>query len=49
MLTQLLDGLPLGVAPPAGLPQPVTLIILPRAPDVTQDCGPADGVTRVRG
>ena len=50
MLPQLLDGLPLGVAPPAGLPQPVTLIILPRAPDVTQDCGPADyGVTRVRG
>jgi hypothetical protein len=50
MLSQMLDGLPLGVAPPAGLPQPVTLIILPRAPDVTQDCGPSDyGVTRVRG
>jgi hypothetical protein len=50
MLSDTLDGLPLGAAPPAGLPQPVTLIILPRAPDVTQDCGPADnGVARVRG
>jgi hypothetical protein len=50
MLSDMLDGLPLGMAPPSGLPQPVTLIILPRTPDVTQDCGPADGrVTRVRG
>ena len=50
MLSRILDGLPLGAAPPAGLPQPVTLIILPRAPDVTQDCGPSDdGPTRVRG
>jgi hypothetical protein len=50
MLSEMLEGLPLGVSPPAGLPQPVTLIILPRALDVTQDCGPADdGVTRVRG
>jgi hypothetical protein len=50
MLSEMLDGLPLGVAPPPGLPQPVTLIILPRAPDVTQDCGPAGrGVIKIRG
>src|SRR5262249_32018416 len=38
MLSEMLNGLSIGVTPPSGLPQPVTLIILPRTPKVTQDC-----------
>jgi hypothetical protein len=41
-LAEMLNGLPVGTAPPAGLPQPVTLVILPRLPNVTNDCAPLD-------
>jgi hypothetical protein len=51
MLPELLDGLALGEAPPIGLPQPVTMVVLPRPPDVTKDCGPVIEKTlgRMRG
>jgi hypothetical protein len=41
-LSEMLDGLPVGAPPPAGLPQPVTLVILPRPLSATKDCGPVD-------
>lgn len=50
-LSEILDGLPVGAPPPADLPQPVTLAILPRPPSATKDCGPVDGkpLTKARG
>jgi hypothetical protein len=41
MLAAVLRGLTIGEPPPRGLPQPVTLVILPRAPAETGDCRPA--------
>ncbi len=38
-LPEMLAGLSMGDAPPIGLPQPVTLVVLPRSPDLTEDCG----------
>jgi hypothetical protein len=40
MLSAILRGLIIGEPPPAGLPQPVTLIILPRSSAYTADCHP---------
>ena len=37
-LSTMLNGLAIGEGPPAGLPQPVTLVILPRPPAATRDC-----------
>ena len=37
-ILETLAGLSVGEMPPAGLPQPVTLVILPRAPSTTGDC-----------
>jgi hypothetical protein len=48
MLSEILSGLPVGKAPPADLPQPVTLVILPRSPNATNDCGPADESHRTK-
>jgi hypothetical protein len=50
-LTDMLYGLPVGAPPPAGLPQPLTLLILPRPPGATNDCGPVDDKppTRTKG
>lgn len=41
-LAAMLNGLAVGGRPPPGLPQPVTLVILPRSPEVTRDCAPSD-------
>lgn len=48
-LSGMLNGLPVGTAPPPGLPQPVTLVILPRLPSVTNDCGPVDEKASAKG
>jgi hypothetical protein len=50
-LSAMLNGLPIGEAPPTGLPEPVTMVILPRSPGVTGDCAPVDGMapTKVKG
>jgi hypothetical protein len=40
MLSAILRGLIIGEPPPVGLPQPVTLMILPRSPADTADCHP---------
>jgi hypothetical protein len=47
-LSEMLNGLPVGAVPPTDLPQPVTLVILPRPPSATQDCGPVDDQARTR-
>jgi hypothetical protein len=41
MLSAMLRGLTIGAPPPRSLPQPVTLVILPRSPAETGDCRPA--------
>lgn len=37
-----LEHLAVGEAPPAQLPQPITMVIAPRSPDETGDCASAD-------
>jgi Secretin and TonB N terminus short domain len=41
-LGEMLQRLSVGEAPPPGLPQPVTLVVLPRPPRTTDDCAGAD-------
>ncbi|GGF51590.1 hypothetical protein GCM10011611_67620 [Aliidongia dinghuensis] len=41
-LSTMLHNLAVGAPPPAGLPQPVTVLILPRSPVATGDCSPAN-------
>lgn len=50
-ISAMLDGLAIGENPPTGLLQPVTLVVLPRSPDTTGDCVPADPLaqTKARG
>jgi hypothetical protein len=43
VLLAAMRDLVIGASPPAGLPQPVTLVILPRSPTATGDCRQADG------
>lgn len=38
-----LQGQRVGPPPPAGMPQPIVMVIAPRSPDETGDCAPADG------
>jgi TonB family protein len=42
-LLERMNGMPVGQGPPRGLPEPVTLVVLPRSPKVSQDCDPTDG------
>jgi TonB family protein len=43
VLSAAMRDLVIGASPPAGLPQPITLVILPRSPAATGDCRQADG------
>jgi hypothetical protein len=43
LIADLLGGLSVEQPPPRGLPQPITMIISPRQPAQTGDCGSADG------
>jgi hypothetical protein len=49
LIADLLRDLNIGQSPPPGLPQPITMIVLPRPPAQTGDCGPpADDQPRSR-
>jgi hypothetical protein len=41
-IVAIVEHLTLGEAPPPELPQPITMVIAPRSPDVTGDCASAD-------
>jgi len=45
-LSNLFSTLTIGEPPPAGLPQPATLLILPRSPQQTADCASVDRASR---
>lgn len=42
LIAEMLDDLIIEQGPPADMPQPVTMIVSPRPPENTGDCGPAE-------
>jgi hypothetical protein len=45
-LSRAVQALEVGAPPPAGMPQPVSILLLPEAPDAHTDCAPAAGGER---